>query len=119
MCFQLWEILLCPHNLIPGWVGAPEIGPPHLLWDLRCWTSPEADGGRDLSVSPLAQHPWKASALGEPPNLPGLCHIGHMDGVDATGVGSRALDLCTVLEPLLSCPHGACNETKQTQLAVS
>lgn len=49
----------------------------------------------------LAQDPLKASALMEPPNLPGLCHIGHMDGVDATGIGPKALDLCTVLEHLL------------------
>lgn len=70
-------------------------------------------------MKPWAQHPLKASALREPSNLPGLCHIGHMDGVDTTGIGPRALDLCTVLEHRLSCPHGGCNETKQEQLEVS
>ena len=68
--------------------------------------------GGGLSESPLAQHPLIASALREPPNLSGLCHIGHMDGVDATGIGPGALDLCTVLEHLLSCPHGHCNGTR-------
>lgn len=35
------------------------------------------------------------------PNLERPCHVGHMDGVDAAGVGPGALDLCTVLEQLL------------------
>lgn len=64
---------------------------------------------------------WEAhgSAPREPPNLPGLRHIGHVDGVDATGIGPEALDLCTVLEHLLGCPQGGCSGTKHKQLEVS
>ena len=65
-----------------------------------------------MSTGPLAQHPLIASVPKEPPNLSGLCHIGHMDGVDATGIGPKALDLRTVLEQLVSCPHGGCNGTR-------
>ena len=72
-----------------------------------------------VSTGPLAQHPLIASVPKEPPNLSGLCHIGHMDGVDATGIGPKALDLRTVLEQLVSCPHGGCNGTRWKQLAES
>lgn len=72
-----------------------------------------------LPGTPSVQHPQIASAPRRSPNLPGLRHIGHMDGVDATDIGPEALDLCTVLEHLLSCPHRGCDGTKQKQLEVS
>lgn len=68
--------------------------------------------GDGLPGTPLTQHPWIVSAPRESPNLPGLRHIGHMDGVDAAGIGPEALDLCTVLEHVLSGPHRGCNGTK-------
>lgn len=75
---------------------------------------PAVDEGGAFVCEALGSVPLIAPAPREPPNLSGLCHIGHMDGVDATGIGPEALDLSTVLEHPLSCKW-----TKQKQLQVS
>lgn len=75
---------------------------------------PEVDEGGGCVCEAHVSVPLIASAPREPTHLSGLCHIGHMDGVDATGIGPEALDLCTVLEHPLSC-----NWTKEKQLQVS
>lgn len=103
-------------------MGALEgrVVPPSLVSQMLNKAKSRCGGGEGgLPGTPLAQHPLIASAPRESPNLPGLRHIGHMDGVDATGIGPKALDLCTILEQLLSCPHRGCKGTKQKQSEVS
>lgn len=100
------------HNLTPDCWGFQKSKPSLHLWYFRYWTKSRWSRGC-LSGKPLAQYPLTATVPREPPNLPGLRCIGHLDGVDTTGVGPRALDLCTVLEHLLTCRYEGCKGTTQ------